>query len=90
MQSSHDFDAMARELHEFGFDAEQGARYDLAFEATKISVVTLLCAKYGIGEAELIESLRHSRNLGAEVNALVARIEESPAFVGHIHSGLRF
>lgn len=90
MQPSHDFDAMARELHELGFDSEQGARYDQAFEAAKISVVALMCAKYHVGEAELIESLRHSRNLAAEVNALVARIEESPAFVGYIHSGLRF
>ena len=52
--------------------------------------MALLGAKYGVAEMEMLEALMDSRNLGAEVGRLVARIEVSPAYVGHIHSGCHF
>jgi hypothetical protein len=90
MQHSHDYDAMARELHELGFDAEQGARYDFAFDAAQVAAVAVMCAMHDTDEIDLLEALRHSHNLGAQMAELVSRMEESPAFVGYIHSGLRF
>ena len=90
MPYHYNTDAMARDLRKNGLDEVQGRRYDLAFMATKIAAVALLCAKYGAGEGEMLEALMDSRGLNAEVSPLVARMEVSAAFVGHIHSGLRF
>jgi hypothetical protein len=90
MRPHLEFHAMARELRENGLDADQAARHGTAFVAAKITAVALLCAKYGAGEVEMLEALMDSRNLGAEVGRLVGRIEVSPAYVGYIHSGLRF
>ncbi len=90
MQHSHDYDAMARELHELGFDAEQGARYDFAFDAAQVAAVALMCAMHDTDEIDLLEALRHSRNLSMQLADMVSRMEESPAFIGFIHSGLRF
>ena len=83
-------DAMARELREHGFDDAQSARHDVAFEAAKVAVVAVLCAKYGAAEVEMLEALLDSRSLNDEVGVLLARMEVSPAYVGYIHSGLRF
>jgi hypothetical protein len=90
MQPRYDTKAMARELQEGGFDAAQAARYDFAFEATKVAAVCVLCAKYGTSEAQMMTALKHSRNLSTEACRLVARVEVSPAFVGYIHSALAF
>lgn len=90
MRTNPQIDAMARELLEHGFDAEQGQRHEFAFVAAKVAVLALLCAKYGAAEVELLEALLDSRSLNAEVGALLGRIEVSPAYVGYIHSGLRF
>ena len=90
MRTNPHIDAMARELREHGFDAEQGQRHEFAFVAAKVAVLALLCAKYGAAEVELLEALLDSRSLNAEVGALLGRIEVSPAYVGYIHSGLRF
>ena len=90
MQTDHDFEAMARDLEQNGLDAEQAQRHHLAFNAAKIAAVAVLCARYGVDEAELLESLMDSRNLNSEVHMLVARMEVSPAFVAHIHSGHPF
>jgi hypothetical protein len=90
MQTDHDIDAMARDLRENGFDAEQGARYDFAFGAAKIAAVALLCAEHGADEVEMLDALMDCRNLATEAGRLVARIEMSPEFVGYIHSGHEF
>ena len=90
MRTNPHVDAMARELREHGFDAEQGQRHEFAFVAAKVAVLALLCAKYGAAEVELLEALLDSRSLNAEVGALLGRIEVTPAYVGYIHSGLRF
>lgn len=90
MRSNPQADAMARELREHGFDAEQGQRHDFAFEAAKLAVLAMLCAKYGAAEVEMLDALMDSRGLNAEVGRLLARMEVSPAYVGYIHSGFRF
>jgi hypothetical protein len=90
MRTDYDSEAMARDLEQNGLDAEQAERHDLAFKAAKIAAVALLCARYGVDESELLESLMDSRNLNAQVHRLVARIEVSSAFVAHIHSGHPF
>jgi hypothetical protein len=90
MQTDHDIDAMARDLREHGFDAEQGARYDFAFAAAKIAAVALLCARHGADEVEMLDALMDSRNLATEAGRLVARIEMAPEFVAYIHSGHDF
>jgi hypothetical protein len=90
MQTDHDTDAMIRDLQENGFDAEQGERYDFAYAATKVSVVALLCARYGADEEEMLEALMDSRCLASEAAALIARMEMSPEFIGYIHSARRF
>ncbi len=90
MRTNLDVDSMARDLEENGMDAEQGARYDAAFLAAKVTAVVMLCARYGTDADELLDSLVDSRNLNAEMQRLVARMETSPAFVGHIHSDLPF
>ena len=90
MRTNPHVDAMARELREHGFDDEQGQRHEFAFGAAKAAVLALLCAKYGAAEVELLEALLDSSSLNAEVGALLGRIEVSPAYVGYIHSGLRF
>ena len=90
MRTNPQIDAMARKLLEHGFDAEQGQRHEFAFVAAKVAVLALLCAKYGAAEVELLEALLDSCSLNVEVGALLGRIEVSPAYVGYIHSGLRF
>ena len=90
MQTRQDTDRIARELQDVGFDAAQALRYDQAFEATLHASVCLLRAKYGANQDELLQALRYSRKLAAELNAMVARIEVCPAFVGYIHSALEF
>jgi hypothetical protein len=90
MRTNPQADAMARELREHGFDAEQGQRHDFAFEAAKVAVLAMLCAKYGAAEIEMLDALMDSRGLNAEVARLLARMEVSPAYVGYIHSGFRF
>ena len=90
MRTNPQADAMARELQEHGFDAEQGQRHDRAFEAAKGAVLAVLCAKYGAAEVEMLDALMDSRSLNDEVARLLGRIEVSPAYVGYIHSGLRF
>ena len=44
MRTNPHVDAMARELREHGFDAEQGQRHEFAFVAAKVAVLALLCA----------------------------------------------
>lgn len=90
MQTDHYIAAMQRDLRENGFDAAQAERYDFAFAATKLAVVTLMAAKYGAESVEVIEALMDSRQLADEACLLVARMEVSPDFVGFIHSALRF
>jgi hypothetical protein len=90
MRTNPHADAMARELREHGFDAEQGQRHAFAFGAAKLAVLALLCAKFGAAEVEMLEALMDSRSLNDEVARLLGRIEVSPAYVGYIHSGLRF
>jgi hypothetical protein len=90
MRTNPHADAMARELRQHGFDHEQGARHDFAFVAAKVAVLTVLCAKHGAAEVEMLEALMDSHHLAAEVGALLGRMEVSPAYVGYIHSGLRF
>jgi hypothetical protein len=55
-----------------------------------VAAVAVMCAMHDTDEIDLLEALRHSHNLGAQMAELVSRMEESPAFVGYIHSGLRF
>ena len=86
----YDIQAMARELHQHGFDAAQEQRFVLAFEATQMAAVWLLGARYRSSAADMLEALRYSRNLGAEIRQLVERMEVSPAFVRYIHSGFSF
>ncbi len=90
MRNQPEFHVMARELRENGLNAEQAARHGLAFAAAEVAALVLLCAKYGAGQTEMLEALMDSRNLGGEMSWLVARIEVSLAYVGHIHSGYRF
>ena len=71
-------------------NAKQGARYDFAFDAAQVAAVALMCAMHDTDEIDLLEALRHSRNLSMQLADMVSRMEESPAFIGFIHSGLRF
>lgn len=90
MQSQHDYQAMARQLLEDGFEPDQLQRYEQAFEAAKLASVWLMSAKYGMPGFELVQTMRQSPRLAGELDLLVARMEVCPAFVGYIHSGLRF
>lgn len=81
---------LVRELQQNGFDDRQAERYDLAFRATQITAVALLCARYGARQNELLEAARISPRVAADILDLVARMEVSSAFVRHIHSGQRF
>lgn len=90
MQTDHYIAAMARDLQENGFDADQAARYDFAFAAAKQAAVALMCAKYGADSVDMLEALMDSHHLADEACLMVTRMEVSPAFVGFIHSGLRF
>jgi hypothetical protein len=90
MQSKTDIRAMTQQLLDDGFTAEQNERFEQAFKAAKIAAGTVLCARYGVGAAELIEAMLHSKNINAEMERLVARIEMEPEFVRFIHSGLDF
>ena len=38
----------------------------------------------------MLDALMDSRSLNGEVGRLLARMEVSPAYVGYIHSGIRF
>lgn len=90
MQTDHYIAAMARDLQENGFDADQAARYDFAFAAAKLAAVAVMCAKYDSDNEDMLDALMDSRPLSDEACLLVTRMEVSPAFVGFIHSGLRF
>lgn len=90
MRTNLDVDSMARDLEDNGMDAAQGARYDVAFRAAKVAAVVMLCARHGADAGEVLDALVDSRNLNAEVQRLVSRMEVSPAFVAYIHSGLPF
>jgi hypothetical protein len=90
MRTNYDIKAMARDLAENGFDAEQAARYDLALEAAKVAAVAVLCARYGAVEGEVLEALMDSRSFNCEVYLFVACMEASPAFVAFVHSGHPF
>lgn len=90
MRSNDEHDAMARELHTHGLDAAQAARHARAFVAAKATAVAVLGARHGASTRDMLQALVVSRNLNAQVHALVARMEVSPAYVGHIHSGLPF
>ena len=71
-------------------DPAQDGRYLDAFWAAKVAAVTLLCARYGATEIEMLEALMDSRNLNEQARLLVARMEVSPAFVRYIHSAVPF
>ncbi len=79
MRTDYDLEAMARDLGQNGLDSQQAERHRLAFKAAKAAAVALLCARYGVDESELLESLMDSPNLNSEVHMLVARMEVSPA-----------
>ena len=79
MRTDYDFEAMARDLGQNGLDSQQAERHHLAFKAAKVAAVAVLCARYGVDESELLESLMDSPNLNSEVHMLVARMEVSPA-----------
>jgi hypothetical protein len=81
---------MARDLRENGLDDEQAVRHGFAFVAAKMAAVALLCAKHDCGQVEMLDALMDSRNLAAEAGALLKRMEVSAAYVGYIHSGIRF
>jgi len=85
-----DFKAMARELTEQGFDPAQSDRFDFAFHAAQIAAFALLRAQRGMDTSELLETLQMPGKLPRELERLVSRMEVSPAFIGYIHSGLRF
>jgi 2-phospho-L-lactate guanylyltransferase (CobY/MobA/RfbA family) len=90
MKTNHDFKSMARDLEQNGMNREQVERYERAFMAAKVAAVAVVCASYGVDEGAMLEALMDSRNLNEEVQRLVARMENSPAFVAHIHSDFRF
>jgi hypothetical protein len=89
MTSNSDIHAMTQQLVK-GFTAEQNARFEAAFDAAQVAVGTVLCARYGVGAAELIAEMRHSTNINVEMSRLVGRIEETPEFIRFIHSGFDF
>jgi hypothetical protein len=90
MRNRPNIAALVREMQENGFDDRQAQRYDRAFHAAKVAAVTLMCARHGAHEEEMLEAVTISPRLAAEAQALVARIELSPTFVRHVHSGSRF
>lgn len=81
---------MASEMRDGGFDTDQADRYEFVFRSTKLAVVTLLCASYGVSTEEMLDALMDSRGLACEATLLMERMEASPAFVGYVHSGIRF
>jgi hypothetical protein len=90
MRTNHDFKSMARDLLQNGMNAAQVERYESAFAAAKVAAVAVVCASYGVDMEAMLEALMDSRNLNAEVQRLVTRMETSPAFVGYIHSDFTF
>ena len=50
----------------------------------------MLRAQRGMDTNELLETLQMPGKLPRELERLVSRMEVSPAFIGYIHSGLRF
>lgn len=90
MHFRSDINAMAQQLLDAGFSAEQNLRFEQAFEAAKVAAATVLCARYGVGACELIEAMVRSKNINAEMERLVGRIEMEPEFVRFIHSGIDF
>lgn len=90
MQSKPDIRVMTKQLLDDGFTADQNERFDQAFKEAKIAAGTVLCARYGVVPADLIEAMLHSKNINAEMERLVARIEVEPEFVSFIHSGIDF
>lgn len=81
---------MASEMRDGGFDTDQADRYEFVFRATKLAVVSLLCARYGVSAEEMLDALMDSRSLACEAATLMERMEVSPAFVGYVYSGIRF
>lgn len=90
MRTRPNISALVREMQQKGFDNRQASRYDRAFRATQVAAVALLCARYGAHSDEMIEAVKISPRLATEALELVARMETSPTFVRHIHSGQRF
>lgn len=90
MHSKPDIRALTQQLLDDGFTVEQNERFEQAFAAAKVAAGTLLCARYGVGAAELIGAMQHSKNINAEMERLVARIEMAREFVLFIHSGIDF
>jgi hypothetical protein len=90
MRSRPSINALVREMQRKGFDDHQALRFDLAFDAAKAAAVTLLCARHGVPKDEMLEAVCISPRLAADARDLVARMEISPAFVRHIHSGQPF
>jgi hypothetical protein len=90
MRTRSDVGALMREMQQRGFDDRQAVRYDRAFRAAQLTAVTLLCARHGTRADEMLDAVRRSPRLAADALDLVARMETSPAFVRHIHSGQRF
>ena len=82
--------ALVREMQENGFDDRQAMRYERAFHAAKVAAVTLMCARHGAHEEEMLEAVSISPRLAAEAQKLVSRVELSGSFVRYVHSGLRF
>lgn len=90
MRNRPNIAALVREMQAYGFDDHQALRYDRAFHAAKIAAVTLMCARHGAHEEEMLQAVTISPRLAAEAQALVARVELSASFVRYVHSGLRF
>lgn len=90
MKTNDDIRAMANQLMTDGFNSAQQERYDFAFWAATNAAGFLLCARYGATAEEVIEALKHSKNINAEKNSLVARIEMAPEFVRFVHSNIEF
>ncbi len=90
MQNLPTLAVLVREMQQKGFDDRQAQRYDRAFQATQLTAVALMCARYDARENEVLEAARISPRVAADMLDLVARMEVSSAFVRHIHSGRRF
>ncbi len=90
MPTDRDTRTKVRDLQQSGFDAEQAERYDFVFRASKLGVITVMCAKYGVSAEEMLDALMDSHRLATEASRLMNRMEASPAFGAYIFSGVPY
>ncbi len=90
MSNQKDTHGLVNELLHKGFSKEQEARFQAATESAKIAAVVVMTARHGASEYEVVEALKHSKNLYKEFEVLYIAATECHEFVLFVHSGTAF